>query len=89
MNLGDSITSAQWSKVQLITSELNIKYSNEVGCNVHPNKEQQIGVNIFNGYVEMLIHDTCRCHTIVDRLLAIIDVEKAQRNGDKKETTGP
>lgn len=89
MSLSDPITSAQWASVEVITSELNIKYYNEIGCNIHPDKAQRIGVNIFNGYVEMLIHDTCRCHTMVDRLWAIIDLEKSQRNGDKQQTFEP
>jgi hypothetical protein len=81
MTLSDAITDEQWNKIRVITDELNIKYNTQNGCIHHPNKQQVIGVNIFNNYVEMLIYDSCRCHQIVDRLCEIIDLEKGQRNG--------
>ena len=74
----------QWQQVQDVCNELNRKYKIEQGCKIHPDREQNIQVGLFNKYIDIQIakSDTCCCHDIVERLIEIRNTELIGLNPD-------
>lgn len=74
----DSVTTTeQWQQVQDVCNQLNSKYKTEQGCKIHPYREQNIQIGLFNTYIDINFErkDTCCCHDIVERLIEIRNAE--------------
>lgn len=83
MKLGDSPSQANLQKVTNLCQQLTAKYSFDEGCKRHPDQEQVIWVNFFNGYIDFSIspNDTCRCMDMLQRLSEISFHEESLNNG--------